>query len=239
MHAENTAGQHALYCASENGHAHCVQALLRYGSNVQHLGDDGRSALWIASLNGHIDCVRLLLNSGAHVVTTKGRRRRRGASALDAATARGHTAVAALLKQHLEAEKKTDDSPKPSTAIKHKLKSWRKKQPATNSEGFHTLTDRLNDSTNTVVKRLRHDVAALQLSNIELQEKLSELETRLQHEHTERRKPAKRVQKHERQKCDEPFRARSREERPARRKDLRFVISIALQKPDDTHKGKQ
>ena len=135
------------------------------------------------------------------------------------------------LRQHIAAAKKTstpEPSVKSSTTAKTIQRSSEKTQTTT-SEALQTLTLRLNDTANTT-EVLRRDVAALQLSNGEgnkLRQKLSELETKLQHEKSEREKLAKLIEKEkqERQKAGDALRASISEETAARREELRVVRS--------------
>ena len=81
----------ALISAAQNGHADCVEALLKGGANVHAKDKDGDSALHSAAWKGHVDCCRLLLRAGADpTVGPKG-----CPPPLRVAEQKGHAAVAA------------------------------------------------------------------------------------------------------------------------------------------------
>jgi uncharacterized protein len=87
-------GSSALIWASQGGYADVVQALLAGGPDVNAEDKQGRTALIGASYNGHLNVVKVLLAAKEikpNAVTST------GASALEAATAGGHTEVRSLL----------------------------------------------------------------------------------------------------------------------------------------------
>jgi hypothetical protein len=54
-------GATALFLAAENGHANCVEALVRGGANILASNRGNESPLYIASLKGYVDVVAVML----------------------------------------------------------------------------------------------------------------------------------------------------------------------------------
>ena len=55
----------AMQIAVEEGHAECLQMLLRHGGSPSARNEDGESLLCQAAFYGQIDCLELLLEHGA------------------------------------------------------------------------------------------------------------------------------------------------------------------------------
>src|SRR6185295_10694141 len=84
----------ALMWAAAGGHAEMVRQLLDRGAEPDRRAADGTTALMLAAANGFTDVVRVLISRGVNVAALRG-----GVSAHQLATARGHSAAAALLAQ--------------------------------------------------------------------------------------------------------------------------------------------
>jgi ankyrin repeat protein len=85
----------ALISASMNGHIDIVHALLAAGADMEAKDRDGNTALICASVNGHTETAQALVTAGADKEakdTTGGR------TALEWASARGHTDIVNLLE---------------------------------------------------------------------------------------------------------------------------------------------
>ena len=92
--AKTAKGATALMMASLNGDPKIVRALLAAKADVNATAEGGATALIAASVKGNLEVVRALLAMGADVNA-----RSISGTALDIATARGHTDVRALLVQ--------------------------------------------------------------------------------------------------------------------------------------------
>ena len=84
----------AVVAASAYGQAHCVQALLDLGADVDLPDDHGWTALHYAARYGEMDCVQLLLSVGASPVKFNGL----GKTAIDIARECGHSKVSSALR---------------------------------------------------------------------------------------------------------------------------------------------
>lgn len=94
VNAADWRGFTPLMWASAAGHAETARYFIDHGAAVNRRASDGTTALMVAAANGSIDIVRLLLSRGANVAAA-----RQGMTPREAAAARGHGEVAALLEQ--------------------------------------------------------------------------------------------------------------------------------------------
>ena len=92
----NIDGITALMSAAGGGHEPCVQALLRTKANTDLQSNIGGTALMHAAEQGQQTCVKALLRAKA----STGLLDDYGRTALQYAEAKGHTAIAALIRQH-------------------------------------------------------------------------------------------------------------------------------------------
>jgi hypothetical protein len=63
----------ALIYACEKNHKECVEHLLHYGANLNHVGNQGFTGLMWAAVNGHLAIVELLVSHGANTQLTSAR----------------------------------------------------------------------------------------------------------------------------------------------------------------------
>ena len=93
---QETIGLTALMAAADQGHEACVKVLLRAKANTELHDNDGITALMGAAGHGQQTCVKVLLRAKANteLLDNKGR------NALQCAEQKGHTATAALIRQH-------------------------------------------------------------------------------------------------------------------------------------------
>uniref|UniRef100_A0A1I8HRZ8 ANK_REP_REGION domain-containing protein n=1 Tax=Macrostomum lignano TaxID=282301 RepID=A0A1I8HRZ8_9PLAT len=87
---QNRDGIAAAYLASERGHRHVVDSLIKAKANVNIQRNTGESPLYIASQNGHHEIVKLLINAQADVNLQE---KVDGRSPLYAASQEGHHLV--------------------------------------------------------------------------------------------------------------------------------------------------
>ncbi len=91
----------ALIAACHNGHADCVEVLLKNNAdpNVEKQAiHKGATALIRAASRGHVQCVKLLLQYGAK----PGHKTKKGVTALENSMKRGHKEVAEVICRHLQ-----------------------------------------------------------------------------------------------------------------------------------------
>ena len=84
-----------LFMASQENHLEVVRELLEQGAEVDKCDSRGQSPLIIASRKGNLEVARVLLQHGADV-----QRQSQFGTALMDAEAKGHSRVAALLREH-------------------------------------------------------------------------------------------------------------------------------------------
>jgi len=89
-------GHTALMMAASEGHEACVQALLRAKANPDLQSNSGQTALMGAAMQGQESCVKALLRAKANTELLD----KDGDTALQWAEHEGHTAAAALIRQH-------------------------------------------------------------------------------------------------------------------------------------------
>ena len=86
-----------MYFAAKGGHVNVVKLLLEHNADIhQARTDTGATPVFMAAQGGHVDVVTALVAGNADVNQATNQ----GTTPLKRATHNGHTAVAALLKQH-------------------------------------------------------------------------------------------------------------------------------------------
>ena len=94
--ARDNQGRNALHYAAAQGHTEAIDALVAGGVNPDRGDVVGDTPLHYVVRSGNIEALRVLLERGAPDVRALNER---GASALDVALARGHRAMADLLRE--------------------------------------------------------------------------------------------------------------------------------------------
>jgi len=109
---QSSRGQTALMGAVVKGHEACVKALLLGKANPDLQSIYGSTALMLAAERGHEACVKALLLAKADTgIDILVRGEILGITALVLAEAEGHTAIAALIRQHTASPQPTASAP--------------------------------------------------------------------------------------------------------------------------------
>lgn len=100
VHASKANGECSLHLAADNGHEHCIRALVRLGAFIDQPytsgGSNGRTALHRACINAHSHCVTTLVNLKADI----NKRCALGRTPLCDAAERGHVGCIEELARH-------------------------------------------------------------------------------------------------------------------------------------------
>ena len=94
--SEGANGFTALLHFSGRGNTEGIQELVRFGANVNSAEKDKWTPLMFCAFRGDIQDVIFLMNNGADQTM----RNNQGRTALEMATAEGHTAVAEILRSY-------------------------------------------------------------------------------------------------------------------------------------------
>ena len=92
-------GHTALMFAAVDGHIDIARQLIEKGADVNAASENGLTVLMWAAMQGHTDIARLLIERGANVKAAIPEGKKfAGATALDVAKERGHTAFVEMLR---------------------------------------------------------------------------------------------------------------------------------------------